>query len=83
MTEWQKNREKEFKKEKYVRDGTELSIEVEIAPKTVKRKGRYGERELYVLQDKFLGTILLSPKQFLKIATIVGNQSKGICFVTL
>lgn len=83
MSAWQKYHKKNFEAEKYVKQGAVCTINIEVAPKEVERKGRFGDRTLYLVQDVNLGMVLISPKQMLKLGAAIGDLTKGTIVIEL
>ena len=83
MSSWQLKLKKEMNREKYIKSPMDLKVNVEKPPREVIRKGKFGDRTLYVIWDEKIGAILLSTRQFMVLAQAIGDLTKGIIEVTV
>jgi hypothetical protein len=83
MSKWQHDYHKEFEKPKFVKSPIDLTVNIEKPPIEKLVEGKFGKRPMYIVEDKKLGAVYLSQKQFLVVAEAVGDLTKGYVTVTV
>lgn len=78
MSGFQKLGKKERAAPKFLKQGTEISVIIEQAPKETTVTGRWGPRKMFIVGTKEYGDIYVSSQSFCRISEGIGDLTTGL-----
>lgn len=80
---WKASADKEFEKPKFLKKGTMVTIVFATEPTRTQVDGKFGKREMYIVETKEYGKVYVSPIQLLHIADVAKEDFKSNMTVEL
>lgn len=71
MSNWPKAGKTERNKPKWIKRGTKVLVDAKVPPKAVKVTGKYGEREVYIIETKEYGQVYVNNMQIIHISQVL------------
>lgn len=85
-TTWQKTLEAEKTQAKWLRQGTRVSVQLDVEPRSTSVPSGFGDkkpRKVYLVETSEYGTIYVSPIQMIAICDAAGNLTRGQVVINL
>jgi hypothetical protein len=80
---WKATEEKEREKPKFLKQGSMVTVDLSKEPIQANVDGKFGKREMYIIDTNEYGNVYVSIAQLLHIASVAKGDFKGKMTVEL